>query len=165
MSKASTVADNFLAMLFLHMKSIGYNAVLRSLLFAVVLWNLYLFFAVLLLISVRLTHTGSTFLFTSVTPMSPRLLGSFRRSKSFTFAPMALPKFRAFFRCWLPPVFDPARADVSVKPAGETALLAGRKFSFGCSAALQFSNMLWSTREQNDKMVQTKWDSGDLYWI
>lgn len=116
-------------------------------------WNLYLFFAVLWLISVRLDQTGSTFLFTSVTPMSPRLLGSFRRSKSFTFAPMALPKFRAFFRCWLPPVFDPARADVSVEPAGLTVLLAGRKFSFGCSAALQFSNMLWSTKEQDNKMV------------
>lgn len=36
MSKASATADNFQAILFLHMKSIGYNAVLRSLLFAAV---------------------------------------------------------------------------------------------------------------------------------
>lgn len=76
----------------------------------------------LLAVTVWSDHMISTFLFTSVTPISPRIPGSLRRSRSFILAPTALLRF---FRGVLP--FCPAGGERSRRPA------------------LAFSNILWST--------------------
>lgn len=87
-------------------------------------------------------HTAPTFLLTSVTPMSPRLPGSFRRSRSLTLAPMALPRF---FRCVL--LFWPPGEEKSRRPETELGFVP----CFSCSPALEFSNMLWSTAERRER--------------